>query len=177
MQNLIMGYLLSKHGRRAKMKNILMVCADKDFRKDLSKALASELKCLYLDADELLDFEILNRQEIKLNQASDALQQMELDTLKRIAEFKNCIITISNDLFVSNDNFQHIKDVVKVYVELSKAHLVAKSNKQEMYKLEQQLVIYDEINRLIKANCDFCVIKDIKTIEQLCQEIIVNYRK
>lgn len=156
------------------MKNILIVCADKNLRKDLSRALATELKCLYLDADELLDFEILNRQEIRLNEASNALQQMELDTLKRIAEFKNCVITISENLFVSNDNFSSINDVIKVHCALSKAYLVAQTNKRDAYKLEQELSVFDEINALIKANCDFVVSKDVKTIEQVCQEIIVN---
>ncbi len=159
------------------MKNILIVCADKSLRKDLSRALASELKCLYLDVDELLDFEILNRQEIRLSEASKALNQMELDTLKRVAEFKNCVITISNQLFVSNDNFECITDVVKVYVELSKSYLVSKASKKDIHKLEQELCVYDEINNLIKSNCDFCINKDIKTIEQMCQEIIMNYRK
>ena len=126
------------------MKNILIVCADKNLRKDLSKALATELKCLYLDADELLDFEILNRQEIRLSEASKALQQMELDTLKRIAEFKNCIITISESLFVSNDNFNNINDVIKVHCALSKAYLVAQANKRDAYKLEQELIVFDE---------------------------------
>ena len=159
------------------MKNILIVCADKNLRKDLSRALASELKCLYLDADELLDFEIVNRQEIKLSEAAGALNQMELDTLKRIAEFKNCVITISDELFVSNDNFEHIKDVVKVYIELSKSYMVSKSAPKELYKLEQKLSVYEEINNLIKANCNFSISKDIKSVEQLCQEIILNYRK
>lgn len=156
------------------MKNVLIVCADKNLRKDLSKALATELKCLYLDADELLDFEILNRQEIKLGDASRALQQMELDTLKRVAEFKNCIITISNNLFVSNDNFEQIKDVFKVQLSLSKSYLIAQAKKEDKYKLEQELSVFDEIEQLIKSNCHFSIKKDVKTIEQICQEIIIN---
>jgi hypothetical protein len=132
---------------------------------------------LYLDADELLDFEIVNRQDIRLSQASDALNQMELETLRRIAEFKNCAITISDELFVSNDNYQHIKDVVKVYIPLSKSYLVARTSKKDFHKLEQQLAVYDEIDKLITSNCDFTISKDAKTVEQLCQEVIVNYRK
>lgn len=154
------------------MKNILMVCADKNLRKDISKALASELKCLYLDADELLDFEIVNRQNVKLAEAGDALHQMELDTIKRMTEFKNCIITISNDLFVSNDNFKSINNVIKVCLMLSKSFLVAKINKDNKHKIEQELCMFDEINGLIKNNCDMVVEKQIKTNEQIVQEII-----
>ena len=154
------------------MKNILIVCADKNLRKDISKALASELRCLYLDADELLDFEIVNRQNIKLSDAGEALQQMELDTIKRMTEFKNCIITMSNQLFVSNDNFEQIKGVTKVCLSLSKAFLVAKINKDNKHKIEQELCLFDEINGLIKRNCDIVIDKDIKTNSQLVQEII-----
>ena len=159
------------------MKNILIVCADKQLRKDLSKALATELKCLYLDANELLDFEMLNRQEVALSQMGEALSLMEQDTLKRVMEFKNCVITISHDLFVSNDNYKLLDGVVKCYLKLSKSYIVAKTSKADKHKLEQELNMFDEISNVIAANCDFVVDKSVKSIPELCQEVILNYNK
>ena len=38
------------------MQNLLVVCADKDLRKDLSRVLGAELNFLYVDVDDVLDF-------------------------------------------------------------------------------------------------------------------------
>ncbi len=159
------------------MKNILIICADKDLRKDLSKELASQLKRLYLDADELLDFEILNRQEVSLTEASDALHIMEAETLKRVLSFKNCVITISHDLFVANDNFKMLNGLTKVNVELSKAYVIAKTKKEQRHKLEQELCLFDQINLLINKNCDITISHEGKPIEALSQEIISKLNK
>ncbi len=159
------------------MKNILIVCPDKDLRKDLSKALAKELKCLYLDADELLDFEILNRQDIALTEARDALHEMETETLRRVTGFKNCIITISHSLFVANDNFDLLKDLRRVNIVLPKSYLIAKTRKEDKYKLEQELCLYNQINGLVSVNCDVTIEKDVISIPELCQKIIFELNK
>ena len=44
------------------------MCADKELRKDVSKVLSGELGFLYVDVDEILDFELLNNQDIHLQQ-------------------------------------------------------------------------------------------------------------
>lgn len=159
------------------MKNILIVCPDKDLRKDLSKALSKELKCLYLDADELLDFEILNRQDIALTEARDALHEMEAETLRRVTGFKNCIITISHSLFVANDNFDLLKDLRRVNIVLPKSYLIAKTRKEDKYKLEQELCLYNQINALVSANCDVTIEKDVISIPEMCQKIIFELNK
>lgn len=159
------------------MKNILIVCVDKELRKDLSKAMATQLKCLYLDVDDLLNFEILNQENTSLKEANNYLQAMESKCINRALEYKNCIITISHELFVSNDNFNLIKDVKKIFIFLSKAYFVARTNKNDRHKLEQELCLFDEISFLIKSNCDIVIEKGIKTIEQLSQEIIENLQQ
>lgn len=153
------------------------MCPDKDLRKDLSKVLAKELKCLYLDADELLDFEILNRQEVALSEAREALRNMESETLKRVCGFKNCVITISHSLFVANDNFDLLKNLKKINLVLSKGYIIAKTKKEDKYRLEQELYLYDQINKLVSANCDVTIEKDAKPLIELCQKIIFELNK
>lgn len=159
------------------MGNILIVCIDKELRKDLSKAIAKCLNYLYLDVEELLDLELLNHKEVALNEASEFLQSLERKCINRAMEFKDCVITISNDLFVSNDNFNLIKNVKKVFVFLSKAYFVARFKKEDKFRLEQELCLFDEISFLISSNCDLVVEKGIKSIEQLAQEIIEDLQQ
>jgi len=148
------------------------VCADKDLRKDLSKVLGLELGRLYLDVDELLDYEVLKYQHLTLSQAGEALHKIQHDCINRALEFKNCIITISHDLFVSNDNFDLTRDLTKVFVKLSKSYLVAKIKKEDKYKLDQELSLFEQINALIIDNCDIVIEKGAKANSDLCKEII-----
>ena len=77
------------------MQNLLVVCADKDLRKDLSRVLGAELNFLYVDVDDVLDFELLNQKDITLSKANDVLKQLERKSIDRVLGFKNCIITMS----------------------------------------------------------------------------------
>ena len=156
------------------MKNILIVCADKDLRKDLSKSLASKLKCLYLDIDELVDIEILNRQDVKLSEAQDFMHEIEFKSINRAMAFENCITTISHSMYVGNDNFKLFNNVYKIYVKLSKSYFIAKSSQVD--KLEQELCLFEQIDKLITNNSDIVVEKEAKSISQLCVEIISNIK-
>lgn len=158
------------------MKNILVVCADKDLRKDLSKALASALKCLYVDIDEFLDYELLNSQDISLEEAHGELRKLEQKSILRASELKDCVMTISHDLFVSNDNFKLI-NTKKVFIFLSKAYFVARFSKDDKHKLEQELTLFDGITKLISTNCDLVIEKGAKSIDELCKEIIEHLKQ
>ena len=152
------------------MKNILIVCVDKDLRKDVSKMLATDLKCICLDVNELLNYELLNAQDIPLSQASTEMRNMEQKAIKRALEYKNCIITISHDLFVANDNFK-LFDINKIYIHLPTAYLVAKSKRTNKQQIEQNLSLYHQIGEFVKSKCDFVVDKGIKTIQEIGKEI------
>ena len=109
------------------MQNIVIVCADKDLRKDVSKVLGQELSFLYVDVDDILDYELLNNQDIILNEAKTKLKELEQKSIKRALEFKDCIITMSRNLFVANDNFKHFAKWHKIFISLSKAYFVARN--------------------------------------------------
>ena len=159
------------------MQNILIVCADKALRKDLSKVLGAELNFLYVDVDEVLDFEIINQQNVKIDEAKDVLRTLEQKSINRVLNFNNCIITISRDLFVAHDNFLLIKNCSKVFVMLPKAYFVARNNGGDINKLEQELLLFDKINKLVIINCDIVVDKEVKSVEDISKEIIDKLKK
>ena len=159
------------------MQNILIVCADKTLRKDISKVLGAELNFLYVDVDEVLDFEIINQQNVKIDEARDVMRSLEQKSIERVLGFNNCIITISRDLFVAHDNFLLIKNFHKVFVCLPKAYFVARNNSGDFNKLEQELLLFDKINKLVSINCDIVIDKEVKSIEDISKEIIDKLKK
>ena len=155
------------------MKNILIVCADKDLRKDISKKLATITNSIYLDVDDMLQFELLKHQNVALNEAGAVLRTMQQDCINRANEYKNCIITISNDVFVANDNFKLFNASVKIFISLSKAYFVARMQGKDQHRLEQQLTLFNQVNMLVKNNCNYIIDKDARTIDEICQEIVL----
>lgn len=154
------------------MQNILIVCADKELRKEISKVLATELKFLYVDVDDVLDYELLNNQDVSLVKAEDMMNNLETKSINRVLKFNDCITTISNDVFVSNDNFRLFKDIKKVFLKLPKAYFVSRTKKEDKYKLDQTFELLDSINKLISINCDIVIDKEIKSTQEISKEII-----
>lgn len=159
------------------MQNIIIVCADKGLRKDLSKALASELGFLYVDVDEVVDFDILNMSDTALSTAKQELDELEKKSIKRVLDFNNCIITISRDLFIANNNFTLFEQCKKIFVVLPKAYFVAKYSNCDMGKLEQELLMCDKINKLTKTYSDMTIDKSVKTTDDMMKEILDKLKK
>lgn len=154
------------------MKNILIVCADKQLRKELSKGLATKLKFLYVDIDEILDYQLLNNQNITIVEAGEALKQFETKSINRALEFDGCIMTVSRNLFVSNENFKRFDGVIKVFLKLPKAHLIANRKSKEANILEQELLLFDKINELISINCNITVDSITTNVNQISDDIL-----
>ncbi len=146
-------------------------------RKDLSKVLGVELNFLYVDVDEVLDFEIINQQDVKIDEAGDVLKLLEQKSIQRVLNFNECVITMSRDLFVAHNNFLLFRNCHKVFVMLPKAYFVARNNGGDINKLEQELLMFDKINKLVSINCDMVVDKEVKSIEDISKEIIDKLKK
>ena len=156
------------------MKNILIVCADKMLRKDIGEVLAKELGFLYADIDEILDYEILNHSTGTIVASSEKFQQLETDSVVKALDYNNCVLTISCNMFVSNANFK-LFNIPKIFVRLSKSYMVARFT-SDTYKLEQELLMFDKINKLIEINCDVVIDKDIKSIADIAKQIISDLK-
>ena len=157
------------------MENILIVCLDKVLRQDIIRVLSKELGFLYADIDEILEFEILNNSSAPLAEANNKLMELEQSSINRALQFNKCVLGVSKELFVSNDNFEMFK-MPRVFVLLSKAHLIARS-KWDANKLEQELLMFDKVDSLVKQNCDIVVDKGAKSVEDICKEIVSQLKK
>jgi hypothetical protein len=46
-----------------------------------------------------------------------------------------------------------------------------------MNKLEQALLMFDRIDRLVKQNCNIVIDKGIKSAEEIAEEILSQFKK
>lgn len=151
-------------------KNILIVCLDKRLRKDLSLLLSKELNKIYLDVDELLDLELLNYPEISLTEAGEKLVVLEQKCINRALSYENCIITISTDMFISSNNFRLLKNLFKIFIQIPKSRILTIGNNR--HSINQELLLYDEINSVVAKNCDETINSSNKLVQLIFKEII-----
>ncbi|MFQ6724343.1 MAG: hypothetical protein ACLRFE_03320 [Clostridia bacterium] len=156
------------------MQNILIVCVDADLRKGVSKALASKLGYVYVDIDDVLNFELLNNQSVALTDAAKLLRELQRKSIERVLTFSKCIVTMSNDLFIANNNFMLFNEYKKIFLFLPKAYFVARGKNEDKYRMEQDLLMFDKLNKIVSLNCDICIDKSVKTLDEISNEIILN---
>lgn len=160
---------------RELMENILIVCLDKVLRHDIIRALSKELQFLYADIDEILEYEMLNNQPASIQESSSMLNSLEQSSIDRALGFNKCVLGISRELFVSNDNFAIFK-MPKIFIGVSKAFLIARS-KNDVNRLEQELLMFDMVDNLVKQNCDIVIEKGVMSPEEICREILSKLKK
>jgi hypothetical protein len=84
---------------------------------------------------------------------------------------------MSRDLFIANNNFLSINNCKKIFIYLPKSYFVARNNIGDINRLEQELLLFDKINKLVEINCDIMVDMGVKSIDEVCNEIIDKLKK
>lgn len=132
------------------------------------------MKMHYLDVDELVDFELISRKQVSLKCGDVFLKKLEKECISRVAEYENCVFSISVDLYLANDNNILLEDCNVVYLstEIHNIDISKIKNKQEKIKLQQAMDINNNINEfLIKTTNNVIENADIKSIEDIVLEI------
>lgn len=140
-------------------KNITIVCLDDSLRKNVAKEFAKTTNMLYLDVDELLDFELLDRKLVAIKCGDEYLKEAEKKCLQRVAEYENCVFAISCDIFLANNNRELLNDTKIVYLEslLENVNLSSVKSRSEREKLVQNLEISHYLNEFLKNTTKICI--------------------
>lgn len=155
-------------------RNITIVCLNDFLRKEAGKELAKINKMFYLDIDEMLDFELISRSQVSIKCGDEYLHKLEQDCIKRVAEYENCVYSISPDMFLANDNKVYLKDTSVVYLNTDMHNIdVSKiRNKNEKIKIMQDMEVFDNINGFLIATCPYVVEDaDMKSLKDIVVEI------
>lgn len=155
-------------------KNIAIICLNDYLRKETAKLLAKSKKMHYLDIDELVDFELINRKQVSIKCGDVFLKKVERECVSRAMEYESCVFSISVDLYLANDNSVLLDGCKIVYLstEMHSIDLATIKNKKEKLKLQQALDINNSINDFLVRTSKYVVENaDIKSVEDVVEEI------
>lgn len=135
-------------------KNIVLVGFCEGFIKDIIPILSKKLKMDYIDADNLIDDNLLKTAHYPLLLVDAALSKIESRELAKTNLQENMIIKISPDMFVSNKNYKNLSNCHKI--------LIKASNINEIDK---------KIENLIEKQCDFKIDNDKMPIDFILDKL------
>lgn len=157
-------------------KNITIVCLNDFIRKETGKEFAKNNNMHYLDVDELIDFELISRRQVSLKCGDEFLNRLERECIERVAEYENCVYSISPDLFLANDNKVYLENSYIIYLntDLHSIDISKIRNKNERVKVQQEMEVFDNINGFLVATCPYVIHNaDMKSIKDIVSEIRV----
>ena len=155
-------------------RNIALVCLNDFLRKETAKSYAKANRMLYLDIDELIDFEVISRKQVSLKCGDEFLKKLEKECITQVVDYENCVFSLSADLFLANDNKVLLEDCTIVYLatEMHAIDISKIKNKSEKTKLQQSMDINNNINDFLQKICPYVVENaDIKSIVEIIDEI------
>lgn len=155
-------------------RNITIVCLNDFIRKETGKEFAKYNNMHYLDVDELIDFELISRRQVSLKCGDEFLNRLERECVSRVAEYENCVYSISPDLFLANDNKIYLDNSYIIYLntDLHNIDITKVRNKNEKVKIQQEMEVFDNLNGFLVATCPYVIESaDMKSIKDIVQEI------
>ena len=131
-----------------KMKSVAIVSLNCLLAKTIAKKLSEELNCTYIDLGvELEKVLILNIRAPILDHST--LENRERELIRLSAQQKNAIIAVPNDVFLSNKNYELLKNLEIVLIEQDLNDKI-KINLQNLIKKHSTISIKGkELNKLI----------------------------
>ena len=157
-------------------RNITIVSLNDFLRKETGKELAKVNSMHYLDVDELIDFELISRRQVSLKCGDEFLKRLERECIERVAEYQNCVYSISPDLFLANDNRYYLENSYIIYLDtdMHNIDITKIRNRNERIKIQQEMEVFDNLNSFLVGTCSNVIENaDMKSIRDIVKEI--NY--
>ena len=152
--------------------DIVLIGFFKDLTKKIGEKLALDFGLYYADVEDMLEYHLMNEQEIEKLCGIKYLNGLKQKVVKDLSSYENSLITIPYSIFSSNKNYEMFKsNFTIVFLNFEKIYLEQKINqlKDEKERAEGKafLLACEERAKFCKDNSDITI--DIsKPVLELC---------
>lgn len=144
---------------KSKIINIVVVSLDDAFGKLVSSSLASRLDMYYLDVKEMVEYDLMDAEEVLEKCGIEYLKKREEQTLRKCSTFENTVMFINFDLL--KEKSELFKNSLIVYLKLQEKEVLQIVNK----------IDYDYRNDELKKISDSVILLDRKSKMQAIHKI------
>ena len=150
-------------------KIIIVSLCDK-WTRECAKLLAQNLDMIFCDTEELIEYELIDKNALKQIASKEYLQESERKVLKHIASFENVVVAISYDYLSKNIEILNGSSLV-VYLSLSKIYIKENANPINYVAYESRSSDLKKLANvcisLRKTEPEYACVKIIEKLEEL----------
>lgn len=150
---------------KASYKNIVLVCLDGDFNKEICKELAEKLDMFFANLKDYIEYDLISSKEILEKCGIEYLAEREFKATQSFARFENAVLTVDYDLFKQNIK-AFSKGSLIVYLRLSKRLI---DEKETINKLS-----FDSRDEFLASKCGLVVSLKSKVKNKAIKEIMLR---
>lgn len=139
--------------------NLVIVSLIDSKTKKIAEQLANDLDLYFADINDILDYNLYNAGDIEKNCGLEYLNKLKQKTIREISSYENTLISISNNLFVADNNAQNLnKYGTVVFINYSKQtinkYIESLSSSEEKNTFNVMMLAYNDIVKICTENCD-----------------------
>ena len=134
--------------------NILLLCLDKVYSRELGKKLSDELELFFVDINDILEYNLINSQMLK-NAGKAYFEKEKQKVLKGFADYENSVFCANFELLSQKNNLEKLKNnAIAIYLRLTEDTIGELQKSQEMQHI---LVAFDEEDKFCSKNADIVI--------------------
>lgn len=98
---------------------IILICLDYQFACKVAQDICCLTGKFYLDSEQLLEYEIPNKEEIISSCGYEYLKKQEKKFINGLADYENTVVTVKYEMFCVDENYKIFKNLPCYYLRLS----------------------------------------------------------
>ena len=91
-------------------QTILLICLNKQYAQKIAEIICDEIGFFYLDCEELLAYELANREQILKKCGIAYLKKQEKKFVKGLTDYSNTVMSMGYELYTSDNNHQILNE-------------------------------------------------------------------
>jgi|LGOV01.1.fsa_nt_gb shikimate kinase len=150
----------------------------KAYKKKLAKQISDKLEMIYVDINELLEFELLDVDRASKVAGKEYIELQENKAVRRVASYNNSLITMDLGTLLKDDNIKLLKESsLIIYLKLQEKDyikLIKKEYDFTSFDAELQLSVFKKRNEHLSKISDIVVECSNANKRDLSNEVLVS---
>ena len=162
--------------------NLTLTCLLNSYNKAISQMLADKLELYYLNLQELMEYNLMNEEEILQTCGAEYLEGLKNKTIKDVSNYDNSVISIPHNYLANKNYVTKFKNrSIIIYLAMSEKIFdkkVAKiSDEEEKKECEIQKTAFKEQDALCREVADLVIDIDGVSEKKIVAKIVKSMEK
>lgn len=146
---------------KSNFNKIVLVSLADNLTKQVASLLSATLGIMFCDAEDLMEYELIDKDNLKKFASKEYLKNAEKKVAKHISSFEDVVVKIGFDFY--NHNIETIsKNALVIFLDFPKNVTDKTPNR----------IAYDKHRLLLENQCDFCISVDNVDIKYITNKIL-----